>query len=59
MQLGVRMAAMGHDGPVRIEATLNAESFYRRHGFVRVGTGFSSHRGAGAPIEIVHVELVE
>ncbi len=50
---------MNHDGPVRIEATLNAESFYRRHGFVRTGTGFSSHCGAGAPIEIVHMELVE
>ena len=59
LQLGVLMAARGHEGPVRIEATLNAESFYRRHGFVRTGTGFSSHRGAGAPIEIVHMELVE
>jgi GNAT superfamily N-acetyltransferase len=29
----LEMARRGHDGPIRVEATLNASSFYERHGF--------------------------
>jgi predicted GNAT family N-acyltransferase len=33
-------ASLGHAGPIRLEATLNGEAFYRKHGFVKLGEGF-------------------
>jgi hypothetical protein len=51
------MARLGHRGPIRVEATLNAESFYCRHGCRRIGVADFS-RGLGGPrIEIVLMEL--
>ncbi|KAA0078696.1 GNAT family N-acetyltransferase [Tardiphaga sp. P9-11] len=57
LNIGVDQARSGHVGPVRLEATLNAEGFYRRHGFKSVGRGTFSHGLGGDPIEIVHMEL--
>lgn len=54
---GIEQAGAGHAGPVRLEATINAEGFYRRHGFKAVRRGVFSHGLGGDPIEIVHMEL--
>ncbi len=57
LDIGVAEARLGHDGPVRLEATINAEPFYRRYGFRTTGRGQFSHGLGGEPIEIVHMEL--
>lgn len=57
LQIGIAGAAEGHRGPIRLEATLNAERFYQRHGFVSVGRGVFSHGQGGDPIAIVHMVL--
>lgn len=41
---------------VYLEATRNASAFYRKHGFVELGTGLFS-RGDGVALEIVKMEL--
>jgi len=57
MRVGLEMAERGHDRPVRIEATLNAEPFYRKFGFAPVGRGTFAGRGDGfPPIEVVIME---
>lgn len=54
MQIGLAMAEPAGGGPVRVEATRNAEPFYRKFGFVRVGEGCFAGRGDGfPPIETV------
>ncbi|MDA9529269.1 GNAT family N-acetyltransferase [Bradyrhizobium sp. CCBAU 25338] len=57
LDIGVAQARLGHDGPIRLEATINAEAFYRRYGFRSTGRGQFSHGLGGEPIEIVHMEL--
>lgn len=57
LEVGIAAAQAGHDGPIRLESTRNAEGFYRRHGFVTVGLGHFSHGLGGEPIEIVRMEL--
>ncbi len=57
LEIGVAAARDGHDGPVRLESTINAAGFYRRHGFREVGRGHFSHGLGGDPIEIIHMEL--
>ncbi|WP_421990748.1 GNAT family N-acetyltransferase [Roseococcus sp.] len=57
LEVGIARARSGHSGPIRLESTVNAEAFYRRHGFERVGTGIFSHGLGGDAIEIVHMEL--
>jgi GNAT superfamily N-acetyltransferase len=57
LKMGIEAARLGHDGPVKLEATINAQSFYERHGFKPVGRGHFSHGAGGVPIEIVHMEL--
>lgn len=57
LEIGIAQARVGHDGPVRLEATINAEGFYQRHGFRSTGRGTFSHGLGGEPIEIVHMEL--
>jgi GNAT superfamily N-acetyltransferase len=59
LAIGIERARTGHAGPIRLEATINAEGFYRRHGFQPVGRGFFSHGLGGDPIEIVHMELAQ
>lgn len=57
LAIGVETARAGHDGPIKVESTVNAEGFYRRHGFRPVGKGYFSHDIGGDPIEIVHMQL--
>ncbi|MCK1627890.1 GNAT family N-acetyltransferase [Bradyrhizobium sp. 160] len=57
LEIGVEQARLGHSGPVRLEATINAEAFYRKHGFRSLRRGYFSHGLGGEPIEIVHMEL--
>ena len=57
LAVGIENARSGHIGAVRLEATINAESFYRRQGFKTIKRGFFSHGVGGDPIEIVHMEL--
>jgi GNAT superfamily N-acetyltransferase len=57
LDIGIDLARKGHSGPIRLEATLNAEGFYQRHGFVTVDRGTFSHGLGGDPIPIVHMEL--
>lgn len=59
LAIGIETARRGHDGPVRLEATINAADFYRRHGFREVGRGHFSHGLGGDPIEIIHMELAD
>ena len=42
---------------VHLEATRNACNFYRRHGFVEIGTGSFSRGNGGVALEIVKMEL--
>lgn len=57
LDVGVTEARKEHDGPIRLESTLNAAGFYQRHGFKQVGSGVFSHGVGGEPIEIVRMEL--
>lgn len=57
LEIGIAQARLGHNGPIRLEATINAEGFYRKCGFRSIGRGYFSHGLGGEPIEIVHMEL--
>ncbi|BBK33035.1 hypothetical protein STHU_36690 [Allostella humosa] len=59
LAIGIDTARVGHSGPVRLESTINAAEFYRRHGFREVGRGHFSHGLGGDPIEIIHMELAD
>lgn len=57
LEIGIKQARLGHSGSIRLEATINAEGFYQKHGFQSVTRGHFSHGLGGEPIEIVHMEL--
>jgi GNAT superfamily N-acetyltransferase len=57
LTIGIENARKGHSGPIKVESTINAEGFYRKHGFRTVKRGYFSHGIGGDPIEIVHMEL--
>jgi ribosomal protein S18 acetylase RimI-like enzyme len=57
LDIGITQARLGHGGPIRLEATINAEGFYRKCGFRSIRRGLFSHGLGGEPIEIVHMEL--
>jgi GNAT superfamily N-acetyltransferase len=57
LAIGIDQARLGHSGPIKLEATINAEGFYQRYGFRSIGRGHFSHGLGGEPIEIVHMEL--
>ncbi|UWU93203.1 GNAT family N-acetyltransferase [Bradyrhizobium sp. CB1015] len=57
LEIGIAQARLGHDGPIKLEATINAEGFYRKCGFRSIGRGRFSHGLGAEPIEIVHMEL--
>ncbi|WP_083519697.1 GNAT family N-acetyltransferase [Bradyrhizobium jicamae] len=59
LEIGIAQARVGHSGSIRLEATINTEGFYQRHGFRSLGRGFFSHGLGGEPIEIVYMELWE
>lgn len=53
---GLKIANTAHTGPIRVEATLNAEPFYRKHGFIALRRGFFTPDPGSPPVEIVHME---
>ena len=53
LQAGIERALAPGVQVLKVESTLNAEGFYRRHGFVAQGRDFFSHGVGGEPIEIV------
>lgn len=53
LEAGLVFAWRGHDGPIRVLATLNAESFYARHGFVRQGMTIHSGETGALPLDLV------
>jgi len=55
LQVGIEQARRGHEGPIRLEATLNAVGFYEKHGFKIVASGYASHCVGGPPISIIHM----
>jgi GNAT superfamily N-acetyltransferase len=57
LQIGIEQARRGHEGPIRVEATLNAVGFYERHGFRPLRSCHSSHNPAGPPIALILMEL--
>jgi len=57
LEIGLAAARLGHIGPIKVEASINAETFYRRFGFTTIGRGYFSHGVGGIPIEIVHMLL--
>lgn len=57
LTIGIANARKGHTGPIKVESTVNAEGFYRRHGFRTIERGYFSHGLGGDPLEIVHMEL--
>ncbi len=54
MDHALAIARHGHDGPIRIESTLNAARFYERFGFREVGR--SSVRRSHVDIPVVLME---
>jgi GNAT superfamily N-acetyltransferase len=57
LEIGFERARPPRGGSIEVEATINAEAFYRKHGFVSRARGHFSHGLGGEPIEIVHMEL--
>jgi predicted GNAT family N-acyltransferase len=53
MLAGLVMARHGHDGAIFIESTKNAEAFYARYGFEKIGEGVFSRGGSAVSIEVV------
>jgi len=39
LNFAIERASQGHQGPIRLEATMNGQKFYRKHGFVKIGEG--------------------
>jgi GNAT superfamily N-acetyltransferase len=56
LDAGLKIARTAHTGPIRVEATLNAEPFYRKHGFIALQHGFFTPDPGSTPVEIVHME---
>jgi GNAT superfamily N-acetyltransferase len=54
MRHGLEIARRGHDGPIRLEATLNAARFYERFGFHEVAR--SSVRRGDTAIAVILME---
>jgi predicted N-acetyltransferase YhbS len=57
LEIGLEAARLGHSGPVKVEASINAEAFYRRFGFTTIRRGYFTHGVGGVPIEIVRMSL--
>jgi predicted GNAT family N-acyltransferase len=57
LKVGLEQARRDHEGPIKLEATLNAVGFYERHGFCKKGEGYATHTLGGASLAIVQMEL--
>ena len=49
----VDLARDGHSGPIRVQSTLNATSFYEHHGFVEVKRATVSRNQVEVPIVVM------
>lgn len=56
MLAGIAGAEPGSGGLIRIESTRNAQPFYQRYGFAKVGEGVFSRGGSTVEIEVVMLE---
>jgi putative acetyltransferase len=56
MRAALAKARRGHRGPIRLESTKNAQGFYERRGFAKVGEGFFSRGGSSISLEIIQME---
>lgn len=57
VRLGIELAAADAPGPVTVQATLNAQSFYERHGFRFQGEGTYEHGTGGIPVRVANMVL--
>ena len=57
MRHGIAKAKMNHNGPIKIEATLNAQPFYETVGFRKIGDRITRRNEVDIPI--VEMELKE
>ena len=48
-------ARFNHSGPVRVESTLNASSFYEHHGFVEVKRATVSRNQVEVPVVVMEL----
>jgi GNAT superfamily N-acetyltransferase len=55
LNFAIAGASQGHEGSIRLEATMNGVQFYRKHGFVMVGEGCLV-RPSGLRVETVLME---
>jgi GNAT superfamily N-acetyltransferase len=51
------LACKGHDGPVRLEATLNARDFYERAGFREVTRSAVKRNQVDVPVVVMEMEF--
>ncbi|WP_101756718.1 GNAT family N-acetyltransferase [Oceanicoccus sp. KOV_DT_Chl] len=56
-ELAIRLAAVGADNGISVEATLNAVNFYEKLGFVRVSCGFFTGGNNNVEIPVVNMHL--
>ena len=55
LTFALERASHGHPGPIRLEATMNGQPFYRKHGFSKIGEA-SLVRPSGLRLETVLME---
>jgi predicted GNAT family N-acyltransferase len=53
MDHALAVARHGHDGPIRIESTLNAARFYERFGFREVGRSSVRRSHVDSPVVLM------
>lgn len=56
-RLGIALALADADGPVILQATLNARAFYERCGFRFEGEGAYANGTGGLPVRVVNMRL--
>lgn len=57
VQLGIELAATDAPEPVIVQATLNARTFYERHGFRFESEGAYEHGTGGIPVKVANMVL--
>ena len=57
LNYGLKIALKGHK-KVKVESTLNAEEFYKKHGFVKVRNDIKITKGVEAPIIILEYSAI-
>lgn len=52
LEHGLKIASKNH-AKIKVDATLNAEGFYKKHGFVKVGDGAHTRNGVEIPVVVM------